>query len=317
MARAAWPARAAELVDVNIVYTDGSASRSFAELMKQQGWFEEFGLRPNTKFILGNQGLMDALTSGAADVCMASGVSQILAAIEGGAPLRLIAGANQLPVQALFSTKPDVRTMKDLEGRRVGVGPKGALLHQLVFAAMRKQGADPAMVQFVDLGNSGSVFRATARGEVDAGVGEADVFDQQAKYGVHVIQHGVFWEELSNYPNQGSYATVAAIRDKRDLLVRVLAVHAKLYRFIHRPESKDAYARARAAGLPNSDPAEAQTQWNFYQRLKPFAENLALSEEKTLYIQELNVAMGLQKAILPASSVIDNSLAAEAVARLR
>jgi ABC-type nitrate/sulfonate/bicarbonate transport system substrate-binding protein len=285
--------------------------------MLRQHYFDDFGLKPKFNFILGSQELIDTLTKGESDIVMGSGVSQVLAAIAKGAPLRLVAGANQRVVQAIFSAKPDIKTLKDLEGRRVGSGPKGALVHQLIFAAMLKEGADPTKVDFVNLGNSGTIFKAVAKGEVEAGTGEADVYENQAKYGVHVLEHGVLWEELADYTNQGSYTSLDAIKNKREKLVRTLAAHAKAYRFLHTAESHDAYATARASAMGNVDPAETETQWGFYQRLKPFAVDLVLSEERVNYIQKLNVAMGLQKDILPFSAVVDNSLAQDALPLLK
>lgn len=312
------PAQAADApLDVTIANNDGSGTRILTELMKSQHYFEDFNLRPKFNFILGAQQLIDTLTTGESDICMGSGVSAVLAAIAKGAPLRLTSGANTRVVQAIFSAKPEIKTLKDLEGKRVGSGPKGALVHQIIFAAMQKEGADPSKVEFVNLGNSGTIFKAVAKGEVDAGTGEADVYENQAKYGVHVVEKGVLWEELPDYTNQGSYASVDAIKNKREKLVRTLAAHAKAYRFLHTPQSHDAYAAARASAMGHADPAETETQWGFYQRLKPFAVDLVLSEERVRYIQQLNVAMGLQKEVLPFSAVVDNSLAEAALPLLK
>ena len=311
-------ARAAEApLDVAIANQDGTGTHILTELMLDQHYFDQFGLRPKFNFLLGSQLIIDSLTSGRSDLCMGSGCNAVIAAIAEGAPLRLLAGANQRIVQAIFSAKPEIRTLKDLEGRRVGSGPKGQLVHQIIVAAMLKQGADPSKVEFVNLGASATIFKAVAKGEIDAGTGEADVYENQARYGVHVLEHGVLWDELPNYSQQASYASLAAIKARREPLVRTLAAHAKAYRFLQTPASHDAYLKARAAGLPGPvDPAESETQWSFYQRLKPFAVNLVLTEPQVRYIQELNVAMGLQKQVRPYDAIVDSSLAREALKRL-
>ena len=311
-------ARAADApLDVAIANQDGSGTHIMTELMLGQHYFEAFGLKPKFNFILGSQPIIDSLMSGASDVCMGSGISNVIAAIAGGAPLRLLAGANQRIVQAIFSAKPDIRTLKDLEGRRVGSGPKGQLVHQIIVAAMLKYGADPGKVEFVNLGATATIFKSVAKGEIDAGTGEADVYENQAKYGVHVLEHGVLWDELPNYAQQGSYASLNAIRTRREPIVRTLAAHARAYRFVQTPQSHDAYVAARARALGQVDASESETQWRFYQRLKPFAENLTLTEPQVRYIQELNMAMGLQKQVAPFEAVVDNSLAREAIARLK
>ena len=104
-------------------------------------------------------------------------------------------------------------------------------------AILRKFGIEEKQVQFVNIGASPDVFRAVSRGVVDAGMGEVDVFDQQKEFGVHILEGGQLWNELPQFTWQAAYATEQAIETKRDLLVRALAAHAKLYRYVQTPES--------------------------------------------------------------------------------
>ena len=73
---------------------------------------------------------------------MQVGFGPALVAIESGAPLRIIAGSNLLTVHAVYSKKPEIRRLQDLQRRTVGVGKLGALTHQLIYAALRKHGVD-------------------------------------------------------------------------------------------------------------------------------------------------------------------------------
>jgi hypothetical protein len=171
-------------------------------------------------------------------------------------------------------------------------------------------------VNFVPIGNSATIFKAILAGQVEAGFGEAEVFEHQAQYGVHALEDGVLWETLPEFPNQSSFATETAIGEKRDALVRTLAAYLLLYRFLQHPDSWDAYAAAWGAALPHSNLAEAKVQWSFYQRYRPFADDLLLPEAQLRYLQELNVAMNLQRSVLPFEAVTDMSLAQEAVSRI-
>lgn len=118
------------------------------------------------------------------------------------------------------------------------------------------------------------------------------MFEHQAHYGVHALEGGVLWEELPDFPNQASFATLAAISDKGDALVRTLAAHALLYRCLQDPASWADYAAAWAAALPESSLDEGRIQWQFNQRHRPFADDLLLPEASLGYLQALNVAMG-------------------------
>jgi ABC-type nitrate/sulfonate/bicarbonate transport system substrate-binding protein len=148
---------------------------------------------------------------------------------------------------------------------------------------------------------------------VDAGPSELDYEGQEAKYNVHGLVDGKFWDGLPEYTNQATYASERAIVERRDAIVRTLAAYAKLYRFISSPQSRDAYLAARATALNKDEPAEALAQWNFFQTHTSFAVDLVLSEERVRYMQELNVSLGVQKGLLPYDQVADMSLARDAL----
>lgn len=304
-------------LQINIVNTASNNTLTLQELLKQQGYFEEFGLEPTTLNVADGSKLMGALLSGSSDICLLSGFGQVFPAIEKGGALKIVAGAGLLLQQALYAKKPEIRSVKDLEGRTIGTGSPGALLHQFTSALLRKKGVDVKKVQFVNIGSSADVFRAVVAGVVDAGPALSDVYEQQAKYGVHSLTDGDLWVELPEYTYQGSYASDRAIAGKREALVRTLAAYGKLYRFISSPASRDAFIRARAAALKNADPAEGDAEWRFIQKYQPYALNLVLSEERLRYMQALNLEAGVQKTILPYAQVADMSLAQEAVKRLR
>lgn len=302
--------------DIRIVDAGGPHEQVTVELMRRQGYFERVGIRAHKTYVTNGSEATEKLLTGECDVAMQIGFGPAVVAISEGAPLRVIAASNQLTVHALYSKDPGIRRLADLQGRTVGVGKLGALTHQLIYAALLKNGIDPAAVNFRTIGNSATVFRALLAGKVDAGFGETEVFEHQARYGVHALSDGVLWQELPEFPNQASFATVRAIADKRSELVRTLAAHAMLYRFLHHPGSWPAFAEAWEAALPDSTSDECRTQWEFYQRYHPFAEDLLLTEAQLDYMQQLNVTMGLQQRVLPYASVTEMSLAGDAVSTL-
>jgi ABC-type nitrate/sulfonate/bicarbonate transport system substrate-binding protein len=301
---------------VNIVNTTGNAALTLLHLIKQQGYLEELGLDPTMLNVADGSKLMGAIISGGSDICAMSGFSQVLPAIEKGARMKLIGTAGQLAVQTIYTTRPGIKTVKDLEGRTVGVGSLGALLHQMMVAILRKKGVDPAKVTFANIGSSADVFRAVVAGTVDAGPGQVDVYDQQEKYKVRSLADGDLWVELPEYTYQGSFTSQRTIDTKRDVLVRTLAAYLKLYRFISGPNSQEAFVKARLAALGAKDAkaaiAEGEFQWRFIQKNQPYTRDLILTEERVAYMQDLNIRTGIQKSILSYAQVADMSLALEA-----
>jgi NitT/TauT family transport system substrate-binding protein len=301
------------MTEVHIVDVGGSHELVTVEVMRRRGYLEQMGVNATKTYVTNGAEAVELLRKGRGDVAMQVGFGPALVAIEKGVPLRVIAASNLLTVHALYSKNPEIRRLQDLPNRTVGVGKLGALTHQLVYAALRKQGIDPATVRFVPIGNSVNIFRALLAGQVEAGFGETEVFEHQAHYGVHALEGGVLWQALPEFPNQASFATETAIRDKRDALVRTLAAYLLLYRYLQCADSWDVYSAAWTEARPDSNLAEARVQWSFYQRYRPFAEDLQLPEAQLNYLQELNVKMGLQDRILPFDVVTNMSLAHDAL----
>lgn len=295
---------------INIVNTSGGTNLVLAALMRQQGIFEEFGLDVTITNVADGAKLMGGILTGQMDICPLSGFGQVFAAIEKGAKMKVLGGGAILPLQGLLSIKPNIRTLKDLEGKTVGTGSLGALVHQLTVATMRKFGVDESKVTFVNIGSATDIFRAVAVGTVDAGSSEVW---QVGRNGVHAIENGRFWVDLPEYTYQAAFASDMAIRDKREALVRALAAYAKLYRFIQNGDSQEAFVKAFEAGMGKADRDSAVQQWTFYQKYKPFAVDLVLSEERLTYMQNLNLSFKVQSKVLPFSQVADMSLAQDAI----
>jgi ABC-type nitrate/sulfonate/bicarbonate transport system substrate-binding protein len=312
--RPAGMAYASEKETVRIVGTSGNLPSTLQHMVTHDGYLAGFGLEPAFSTVADGNRITGSIVSGEADVCMLSGFGQVPVAIEKGAKMKLIAGATLLLNQCVFAKRPDIKTVKDLQGKTVGVGSLGSLLHQLMVALLKKKGVDPSTVKFANVGNNTDVFRAVVAGVVDAGPSTIDVYDKQAEFGVHNLVDGEFWVQLPEYTQQASYAADAAIADKRTTLVKVLAAYAKLYRFLQTPESKDAFVKGRKAALgAKAQDSDSIFQWNWIQKYKPFATDLVLSEERIRYIENINIETGSQKKLLPMEQLADMSLARDAL----
>ena len=311
---AATPVRASP-ERVNIVATAGTTQLVLSALMAEMGYFAEFGLAPNTINVADGNKVVAALISGAADLCPTSGFTQVLAAIGRGAALKILAGGAIKNFYAVFSGNPAVRTLKDLEGRAVGVGALGSQLHQTMIALFRKYGVDSSKVKFANVGASTDVYRAVQARVVDAGA--AEIWLQsgsgQGGSGLHILENGRLFESLPEFVNQAAFATEPTIARKREIIVRTLAAYARAYRFIMSGDSQAAFVAASARALGRNDAESARSQWRFYREIQPFAADLVLPEERVRYMQELNVTTGSQSALMPYTKVADMSLAREAL----
>jgi ABC-type nitrate/sulfonate/bicarbonate transport system substrate-binding protein len=283
------------------------------ELMRQQQFLESFGLAPEVLNVADGTRILGGLVSRSVDISTMSGFGQAFPAIERGAPIKILAGGALLPGLALFSAKPDVKVLKNLEGKTIGTGSIGALVYQLTLTLLQKYKVNTSGIRFVNVGSSADTFRAVAAGTVDAGAGDAALIEHAAEHQVHLLEHGNMSVELQEYTFQGAWTVAENILSERDALVRTLAAYAKLYRFVQDSGSREAFFRARRKVFPVAPESDHQAQWNYIQTYKPFAADLALSPERLRYIQALNVSFHVQKEILPFERVADMSLAADAL----
>jgi len=294
----------------------GIVNATMQELMNQMGFLQAFGIEPKILSIADGSKVTAGIIGGEIDCTMMTGFSQVFPAIERGAKMKILGGAALLPMLAVFTSKPDVRTLKDLEGRTVGTGSIGSLLHQLMVALLLKHDVELSKVRFVNIGASVDVFRAVVVGTVDAGAGENAIIDQQEEHKVRLVEGGDMAAELPEYTYQGAWTSDQVISHKRETLVRVLAAYAKLYRFVQTPQAKDAFLRARKTVYPNGTELEGLLQWRNIQSYKPFSTGLLLSEERLNYMQQLNIELKYQTRILPFDKIADMSLAREALSLL-
>jgi ABC-type nitrate/sulfonate/bicarbonate transport system substrate-binding protein len=302
-------------LNVRVVDTSGDTSMMVQELLKMKGYFDKFGLKAEILNVSDGSKVIGALLNDAVDVCMMSGFSSLLPAIERGATLKVLCGAGTLVGQCLYSAKPDIHELKDLIGKTVGVGSVGALLYEITVAMLRKHGIDEKLVTFVDIGSNSEVFKAVVAGVVDAGPSEIDVYATRAQYGVHALRDGKCWEQIPEYTWQAGYTSDRVIAEKRDILVRTLAAYASVYRYMTGPDSYEDYRKARAVALGkgDNDPVDTKFVWNFYQKYKGYAYNLVLNKEQIDYVQKLNISLGVQRKLLPFDEVADMSIARDAL----
>jgi ABC-type nitrate/sulfonate/bicarbonate transport system substrate-binding protein len=212
----------------NLVHiaTSAGLNLTMSELMHQQRFMESFGLESNMVALADGTKILGGIFSGSLDVSPMSGFGQIFPAIEHGADLRLINAATMVPLTALFSGKPNVQTLKDLEGKVVGIGALGSLVHQLTVLLLRKYSVDVAAVRFVNIGSNTDIFKGVMAGTIDAGSGPASYIEDAESYKVHLLQNGNMSEELTEFTYQAGYTSRPVIEAKRDVLGRVLPTYA-------------------------------------------------------------------------------------------
>jgi len=256
--------------------------------------------------------ILGAVVSGSIDASMMSGFGQVFPAVERGAAIKVLAGGALLPGVALFSAKPEVRTLKDLEGRAIGTGSIGALIYQLTVGLLEKYKVDTSRIRFANIGSSTDIFRAVATGTVDGGLADAALIDTAAEHHVHLVEHGNLSSSCRNTPIRGRGRPIRRSKQSARCWWRALAAYAKLYRFVQDPHSREAFMRARRSAFPTAPETDHLAQWHYIQTYKPFAVTWSAAGTVALHAGAER-ALKAQRQIMPFERIADMSLAADAV----
>ena len=129
---------------------------------------EETGIPVEWVKLDSGRDIVTALVSGSIDIGEI-GFPPAATAIAMGVPLEgiFISHLSGPGVALAVRTEKNVRSLKDLIGKKVGV-PFGTNPHYLLITALRLEGIDPKLVKLIDLSPS-ELLAAYMRGDIDAG----------------------------------------------------------------------------------------------------------------------------------------------------
>ena len=226
----------------------------------------------------------EALASGSLDVCSALGGTSAILAASNGVDVKVVGIYSRAPKAFNIMVKdPAIKTAADLKGKKVA-GPKGTILHQILVAALNKEGLKPDAVNFVSLGIPASV-NALMSGDADAAlVAGADVLRAQ-KAGARILCNG---EGLVD-------ATIVIgvsgklLKEHPEIVKKYLAIHQQNIDFMNKEQEKAFGFTAKETGL-SLDEVKIMAPWY------DFSTKITDKDIKDLEeTQDFLLAMGMQK----------------------
>ena len=185
-----------------------------------------------------------ALAAGALDVSAVMNTASLLLAVGVGNDLVIATGAaHPNRVFALVGKKGHNYSVKDLKGKTVA-GPRGTVLHQMLVAALKKEGMTMQDIQFVSM-DPPKAYAALVGNSVDAALLAAGIVVKANDAGMKTITTA---EGLVK-PNLVMVARRAYAEEHPDLLKRVVAVHRKAHAWINENKEKALEMGAKAQGV--------------------------------------------------------------------
>ncbi len=131
----------------------------FADVLKKNGINVDFNLIPDASSAL------RTVIAGQADVFIGSLPTAILAVVNGGANIKIIAANDQASDYVLVA-QPDV-TLGNISGKTLAIDSPGSAGHVASEIGLQKSGINPDVVHYVKIGGSSARLTAILAGKVD------------------------------------------------------------------------------------------------------------------------------------------------------
>ena len=170
------------------------------EVARGAGLFRQRGLEVELVYTRGGNAAVQALIGGAVDYAATALDVVIQAYANVGAEIRRFAVTGRLPLFAIVTaprTAGAVRSIKDLEGRTVGVSALGNADHALTLYLLKQAGADAGRVQFATMGVN--LLEALRQGQIDAGAVQEPALTLLRRAGARVLVNGMDMEDARNH----------------------------------------------------------------------------------------------------------------------
>jgi len=219
-----------------------------------------------------------------------------------GAPLKVICFAS-VKLQHLLISRPEIMTVTDLAGKRIGAGGFGTLPAYEVRVLIDRYRLGPGTI-IVPLNSSTDRLIGTQKGTIDAGIVPAPLDLRAEEMGLKRLLH---MGTILPIPQAGLATTEEKLKTGRGEVIEVLKATIEGLDYAWNQREGTVGIIARWMNLNASQAAKA------YDSVKEtFSKNGVPSEEQAkAYIAMLNATAGL-KGDFAAASIFDFSAAAEA-----
>ena len=251
------PALAADRL--RIAYSSISGAYVGIWMAHDAGLFAKEGLEDQIIFIPSATQLAQVTVAGDVDIASLGG-GPMIAAVLSGADLKII-GNNVNKMIFSIHTKPDVKSVEELRGKRIGVTRFGSSSDVSARYALRKFNLDPTKdVVLLQLGQMSSIFGALKSGAIEGGLVSPPTQFLSEKIGFKELVSITDMDYA--YPNPAMAVPGELIRKKPDLIDRFMRAYV---RGMHRARNdRDFTIKTLAKYTTVPDQALLSRTYDFY-----------------------------------------------------
>jgi len=206
----------------------------------------------------------EALAAGSLDFAHCLGGTSAILAAANGVDLKIISMYSRAPKAFVVLVKGTaIQNIADLKGKKVA-GPKGTILHQLILAALAKNGLRPDDIQFVSMDLPSSAA-ALMNGSVDAALSAGPDAIRAEKAGARILTNGEGLVEATIVTAvRGDF-----LRKQPELVKRFLTVHQAAVAHIKANPEEALQLTAAETGLPLETVRQMLPWYDFDPTIRP------------------------------------------------
>jgi NitT/TauT family transport system substrate-binding protein len=240
-------AESQKLDRVRIGYSSISSSRIALWVTSDMGFFKKNGLAAEAIVTPGVQGTQ-ALIAGELQFYLGGVDSAALAAARGS---DLVALATAEPIEYKLITQPNVKTVKEVRGKKIVVDRVGGTSYYISLQILEKVGLKSGDVELVQVGGGGNQRVAAFKSGLVAGVVTSPDRFEQLKIPYHVLADAM---EMGIKVMGNSYLTTRSFRDQnKDVVLRTMKSLVQGRRWAKDPKNRQEVLRIYNRYLPSPD----------------------------------------------------------------
>ncbi len=243
----ALSAESQKLDRVRIGYSSISSSRIALWVANDMGFFKKNGLAAEVIVTPGVQGTQ-ALIAGELQFYLGGVDSAALAAARGS---DLVALATAEPIEYKLITQPNVKTVKELRGKKIVVDRVGGTSYYISLQILEKVGLKSGEVELVQVGGGGNQRVAAFKSGLVAGVVTSPDRFEQLKIPYFVLADAA---EMGIKVMGNSYLTTRSFREQnKDAVLRTVRALVQARRWAKEPKNRTEVLRIYNRYLPSPD----------------------------------------------------------------
>jgi NitT/TauT family transport system substrate-binding protein len=216
---------------------------------------QQEGTKVETKFFESSQDAFRAMIAGEADIAVAAIVSAVQLVQETGEQVKVLAVDLKAPDYLLMAT-PDMNSLSDLEGQRIGISTPGDISDSLTRVVLDREGVDVSKVRFVEIGGTSARMAALLSGQIQGGAAHAAEGLAAAEEGIKNLT--AFGETVPDYAQHGVIVREEWLQENREFAQTMVDHFIDSVRWA--ADNKDEYielSRSRVEGLSDQAREEA------------------------------------------------------------